>query len=107
MVHSCVILFFIFLFRTPYTIETHFAFGVAGEDYVMADKIKIVVTKRSDDFHASIEGHPEIWGCHPTLSDAAIGDLIRSHAHIFGIEVAWNEDSWTKRYLAHDPLTRR
>lgn len=44
----------------------------------------IVIKKRSDDFHASLVGHPEIWG-HGKTSDDAIGDLIRSHSETFNI----------------------
>ncbi|MBP9732077.1 MAG: hypothetical protein KBD29_01310 [Candidatus Magasanikbacteria bacterium] len=73
----------------------------------MTDKIKIVITKRHGDFHASVEGKPDIWGGNPDSSDAAIGDLIRSHETFFNISVDWNkDDTWTQRYVSDDPHTR-
>ncbi len=48
-------------------------------------KTKIIMTCRSDDYHACIEG-TEFWGCGKTISEA-IGDLIRSHREVFGIEI--------------------
>lgn len=48
----------------------------------------IVVTKRADDYHACIKGHPQIWGCGEDESKA-IGDLIRSHEEEFGIKVQY------------------
>jgi hypothetical protein len=50
--------------------------------------VTIVVTKRTDDYHACIKGHPEIWGCGECESKA-IGDLIRSHEIEFGIKVQY------------------
>ena len=50
--------------------------------------MKIIVTRRNDDYHACLEGHPEIWGCGKTI-DGAIGDLIRSHQDTFGIAVEY------------------
>lgn len=51
--------------------------------YIM---MKIVVTKRSDDYHACLDGHPEIWGCGKTPNEA-IGNLITAHADTFRIDV--------------------
>jgi hypothetical protein len=50
--------------------------------------MKIVVTERKDanDYHACLNGRPEIWCCGKT-QDEAIGSLIRTHAEIFKIEV--------------------
>lgn len=48
--------------------------------------MNIVVTKRSDDFHAALKDNPAVWGCGKTI-DAAIGDLIRSHQHRLGITI--------------------
>lgn len=48
--------------------------------------MKIVITRRSDDYHACLVGRPEIWGCGKT-SDEAIGKLISAHAGTFNIEV--------------------
>mgnify|MGYP000859572758 CR=1 FL=1 len=50
--------------------------------------MKIVVTKRSHDYHACLDGHPEIWGCGET-SEEAIGDLIKAHVDTFGIIVEY------------------
>jgi hypothetical protein len=49
---------------------------------------EIVVTKRTDDYHACIRGHPEIWGCGRNESEA-IGDVIRSHESEFDIKVQY------------------
>ena len=38
-----------------------------------------------DDFHASIEGHPELWGRGKTV-DEAIGSMFRSHFEHFNCE---------------------
>lgn len=48
--------------------------------------MKIIVTKRNDDYHACLSGHPEIWGCGKNESEA-IGDLIRSHTQRLNIMV--------------------
>ena len=47
--------------------------------------LTIRVWRRSDDFHASLEGQRGVWGCGPG-SDAAIGDLVRSNLATFGIK---------------------
>lgn len=46
---------------------------------------KIIITKRSDDYHAAIEDSGA-WGYGDTI-DEAIGDLIRTHAERFNIEI--------------------
>jgi hypothetical protein len=48
--------------------------------------MKIVVSKRSDDFHACLEGHPELWDCGRTHVEA-IGRLILTHRDQFDIEI--------------------
>lgn len=48
--------------------------------------IKIAVSKRSDDYHACIDGKPELWGCGRTGAEA-IGDMIKSHQKHFNIEI--------------------
>lgn len=48
------------------------------------DTMKIVITKRSDDYHACIDGHQEIWGCGRD-QNAAVGDLVRAHQEFFSI----------------------
>lgn len=47
---------------------------------------KIIITKRTHDYHAHLEGYPGIWDCGKT-SNEAIGNLIRTHASAFNIEV--------------------
>jgi hypothetical protein len=49
---------------------------------------RIVVTKRSQDYHACIEGELGLWGCGAT-STAAIGDLVSSHYEHFGVAIRW------------------
>ena len=52
-------------------------------------KIKrIVITKRSDDYHAALQDHPEIWDCgnDPRM---AIGNLIMTHKERFNIQLEW------------------
>lgn len=48
------------------------------------DTMKIIITKRQDDYHACIDGHPELWGCGRD-QDAAVGDLIRAHQEFFNV----------------------
>jgi len=48
--------------------------------------MKIEIRKRSDDYHAQLEGHPEIWDCGKSWQ-AAIGNLIMTHKEWFGIEI--------------------
>ena len=47
---------------------------------------KIIVTKRGDDYHASLAGRPEIWGCGKTIN-AAIGNLVQSHTEALNVKV--------------------
>lgn len=49
--------------------------------------MKIILTRRSSDFHAQLEGDSGRWGRGLT-PEAAIGDLIVSHNEVFGIVVA-------------------
>jgi len=51
--------------------------------------MKIVITERTDDIHACIEGRPEHWDCGKTVSDA-IGKLIMNHHDHFSIEILDN-----------------
>ena len=44
----------------------------------------IVISRRSNDFHASLQGKSEIWGC-GTTPQAAIGNMVSSHQAEFGI----------------------
>lgn len=46
----------------------------------------IVVTRRSCDYHACIEGRPQVWGCGTTWAEA-IGSLVYSHPERFGLRI--------------------
>lgn len=48
--------------------------------------IEIVVTKRSEDFHACIKGQPGYWDCGRSPSEA-IGNLIRTHPEQFNVTI--------------------
>lgn len=48
--------------------------------------MSIVVTRRSDDYHACLENDPRIWGCGESVTEA-IGDLISSNQALFNINV--------------------
>ena len=49
----------------------------------------IVVTERSDDFHACFKGHPETWACGPSKG-MAIGNLIKDWGSRYGIKIVHN-----------------
>lgn len=61
-------------------------------------KRTIVVVRRGDDWHASIEGESGRWGCGRT-SREAIGDLLLTFAKAFDIAVDYSPglDSLTMR----------
>jgi len=63
-------------------------FGLGPFEQKKEEIKKIIVAKRSDDFHACLEGHPEIWGCGKD-SCSAIGDLTSTHKDCFKIEVEY------------------
>ena len=46
----------------------------------------IVVTKRSDDYHACLADHSEFWDCGKT-PNAAIGALLRTHPKQFNVAI--------------------
>jgi hypothetical protein len=48
--------------------------------------MKIILYKRSADWHASLENHPEIWGRGENINEA-IGDLINAHKEEFKLEI--------------------
>ena len=58
---------------------------ITVENNTMSD---IVVTERSNDFHACIRGHPELWGCGKNY-DEAVGSVIRSHKEYFNIKIEY------------------
>lgn len=47
---------------------------------------RIIVTQRSGDWHACLEGQPGKWGCASTVT-AAIGDLVITWQEFFGITI--------------------
>jgi hypothetical protein len=49
----------------------------------------IEVKKRGNDYHVSLKGKPEIWGC-GTNTVIAIGTLISDHPELFGIKINYN-----------------
>lgn len=50
--------------------------------------MKIIVTRRSHDYLACLEGHPEIWE-YGVTPDEAIGKLVSARAEIFKIQVVF------------------
>jgi predicted RNase H-like HicB family nuclease len=46
--------------------------------------MKIIVTTRSNDYHAAIDGQSEIWGCGKTPREA-VGNLVEAHKENFGV----------------------
>lgn len=47
---------------------------------------RIIVTPRSNDYHAHLAPTPAIWAAGKT-PNAAIGDLINTHPEEFGVEI--------------------
>lgn len=62
------------------------------------DVERIVVTQRSHDFHAQIEGDPGIWGC-GYANETAVGALITAHCERFGIAIKWSNGSTTANWV--------
>jgi hypothetical protein len=60
--------------------------------------MKIIVTTRSRDYHACVEGQPGLWAATGSSPNAAIGELITAYAQRFGIEIQLPE-----HYLPPDP----
>ena len=52
--------------------------------------MEIIIKRRENDWHASIEGNSAIWGRGKSKYEA-IGDLITTHAEVFNITVVENE----------------
>lgn len=46
--------------------------------------MKIIITKRANDFHACLSTDSKVWGCGASPSEA-IGDLIRAFPEVFKI----------------------
>ncbi|MBA3732822.1 hypothetical protein H0W91_00410 [Patescibacteria group bacterium] len=61
--------------------------------------MKIILTKRSHDWHACLDGNTVIWGCGESPKEA-IGDLIYSHQAMFPILVVNQEQ--TSEPFAHN-----
>lgn len=69
--------------------------------------MKIVLTRRSADYHACLEGRTGDWECGTTASEA-IGKLVMSHGREFGIQVAVKSDPPRTRPSKDEiPLPRR
>ncbi len=49
-------------------------------------KIKLKLTKRSNDWHCAIENDATIWDCGKTRQEA-IGNWILTHGKDYGIEI--------------------
>jgi hypothetical protein len=47
---------------------------------------KIIVTRRSDDYHACLENDSGVWGCGITVY-SALGNLVLAHQAEFGLTV--------------------
>lgn len=47
--------------------------------------MKVEIRRRSDDIHAQVADHPEIWGCGRNFL-SALGNLVATHKEQFGIE---------------------
>lgn len=47
----------------------------------------IVITKRTDDFHAAVEGNPGMWGASRVSSEHAIANLVLAWPEVFGIHI--------------------
>ena len=45
---------------------------------------KIIVKRRSDDYHASLEENPGIWGRGKSMKEA-VGDVISAHPEKFNL----------------------
>jgi hypothetical protein len=48
--------------------------------------MKILVTKRADDYHACIAGHTDLWDCGKS-PQSAIGNLVWTHKDKFDLEI--------------------
>lgn len=46
----------------------------------------ITLRKRSDDWHACINGDERLWGCGKTIDDA-IGNVVRTHKATLGLTI--------------------
>lgn len=47
---------------------------------------RLIVTRRSDDYHVHLEGRLDVWGCGKT-EDEAFGDWLRTHRSRLGVEI--------------------
>ena len=48
--------------------------------------VKIIVTRRDHDYHACLEGNPEIWGCGANTYEA-LGNLTLAHQDRLRVEI--------------------
>jgi hypothetical protein len=62
--------------------------------------VKILITERTSDFHACIDGQPGKWGCGKTPMHA-IADLVLTWRADFGIDaVKWPEAEYSPEKVA-------
>jgi hypothetical protein len=61
-----------------------------GDSFAVANCI-ITVTKRGDDYHACITGHPEIWDAGKSQAEA-VGNLIISHESVVQVTLIDDDD---------------
>jgi hypothetical protein len=59
---------------------------------------KIIITRRGNDYHASLDGSYEMWGTGKS-SDEAIGALINVNRELFDIEISF-EKAGEKKEIA-------
>jgi hypothetical protein len=50
--------------------------------------MRLIITKRSDDYHVCLEGNTAIWACGKTIDDA-LGNWLRTHQDRLGVEVVY------------------
>lgn len=46
----------------------------------------IILTERANDWHAHLEGRPDIWGCGRTRNEA-LGDLMSEWPQYFDVKI--------------------
>lgn len=71
----------------------------------ISERRQIRITKRSDDYHAHLDGNTEIWGYGPSV-DAAIGSMIRAHVDVFGLYVWYGTQFDERAWKSEDTCQR-
>lgn len=67
-------------------------FAKFSKSFLRHARPRIIVKRRSDDFHASMENQVGIWGRGKSPAEA-IGDMVQAHAAFFSIVVDTSEIS--------------